>query len=70
MMISFHPTPTKNLECYFNSNFNVLKLISFLGVETFDCDREVAEIVSGGNNDGENNNGVSLSGILEFLRDS
>ena len=38
-------------------------MISFLGVETFDCDREVAEIVSGGNNDGENNNGVSLSGI-------
>lgn len=28
------------------------------GVETFDCDREVAEIVSAGNNDGENNNGV------------
>ena len=50
--------------------FQCLKMISFLGVETFDCDREVAEIVSGGNNDGENNNGVSLSGIMEFLRDS
>ena len=45
-------------------------MICILGVETFDCDREVAEIVSAGNNDGENNNGVSLSGILEFLRDS